>query len=80
VGIICPQAGGHLAAAANEPVGAAEDHARTKCARGDVERRCRDAGIIFQPMIFESTGGVSAEAERVLKSLNKAVAANSDTS
>ena len=31
-------------------------------------------------MIFEPTGGVCAEAERVLKCLNKAVAANSDTS
>ena len=80
VGIICQQAGGHLTAAANEPVGAADDYARTQCAREDVERRCRDAGITFHSMIFESTGGVSAEAERVLKSLNKAVAANSDTS
>ena len=29
-------------------------------------------------MIFGSTAGVSAEAERVIKCLNKAVAANSD--
>ena len=35
---------------------------------------------MFQPMIFESTGGVSAEAVRVLKCLNKAVAGNSDSS
>ena len=35
---------------------------------------------MFQPMIFESTGGVSVEAERVLKCLNKAVAGNSDSS
>jgi len=31
-------------------------------------------------MIFESLGGVSGEAERVIKSLNKAVAENTDTS
>jgi len=31
-------------------------------------------------MIFESFGGVSVEAERVIKSLNQAVAANTDTS
>ena len=30
-------------------------------------------------MIFESLGGVSAEAERVIKCLNKAVADNTDT-
>ena len=35
---------------------------------------------MFQPLIFESTGGVSAEAEKVLKCLNKAVAGNSDSS
>ena len=31
-------------------------------------------------LIFESLGGVSGEAERVIKSLNKAVAENTDTS
>ena len=56
VGIVCPQAATHLAAAA-EPLGAAEGYVRTKCERGDVERRCRDAGVVFQPLIFESTGG-----------------------
>ena len=37
-------------------------------------------GLTFQPMIFESSGGVSAEAERVIKCLNKAVAVNTDIS
>ena len=36
--------------------------------------------MIFQPLIFESFGGVSVEAHRVLKCLNKAVAVNSDVS
>ena len=35
---------------------------------------------MFQPMIFESMGGVSAEAEGVIKCLNKAVAGNTDAS
>ena len=61
-------------------MGAAEEYVKTKCARGEIERRCRDVGVVFQPMIFESTGGVSAEAERVVKCLNKAVAGNSDAS
>ena len=36
-------------------------------------------GIIFQPILFESLGGVMAEAERVLKCLSKAVVDNTDT-
>ena len=80
VGVVCPQAAGNLGVASSQVLGAAEEYARSKCARGEIERRCQDAGVVFQPMIFESFGGVSAEAERVLKSLNKAVAVNSDAS
>ena len=43
-------------------------------------RECAEANVVFQPMIFESLGGVSSEADKVLKSLNKAVAVNSDSS
>jgi hypothetical protein len=80
IGIVCPQAACHLGVAAGERLGAAEKYVRTKCARADMERRCREAGVVFQPMIFESFGGVSVEADRVLKCLNKAVASNTDTS
>ena len=34
---------------------------------------------MFQPLIFESLGGVGMEAERVVKSLNQAVAAATDS-
>ncbi len=78
--IICPQAASHLGDTAARPLGAAEEYVKTKCARGDVERRCRAVGVTFQPIIFESTGGISVEGERVLKCLNKAVAVNSDAS
>ena len=57
VGIVCPQAAGHLGNAAAESLGAAEAYVKTKCTRGETERRCRDAGVVFQPLIFESTGG-----------------------
>ena len=70
----------HLGSTARESLGAAEEYVKTKCSRGDIERQCQEIGVVFQPMIFESTGGVSAEAERVVKCLNKAVAVNSDTS
>ena len=80
VGIVCPQAPSHLASAVVEALGAAEDYVRTKCGRQNTEERCRNAGVVFQPMIFESLGGVSKEAELVIKSINKAVAENTDTS
>ena len=80
VGVVCPQAPSHLSSAVAEPLGAAEEYVRAKCGRNDTEERCRRAGVVFQPMIFESLGGVSAEAVRVIKSLNKAVAENTDTS
>ena len=80
VGIVCPQAPSHLASAVVEALGAAEDYVRTKCGRRNTEERCRNAGVVFQPMNFESLGGVSKEAELVIKSINKAVAENTDTS
>ena len=45
IGIVCPQAAGHLATAAQERLGAAEEYVRTKCARADTERRCQEAGV-----------------------------------
>ena len=77
--IVCPQAMSHLEAAAREPLGAAEEYVRTKCSRGDIEQRCRDAGVVFQPLIFESFGGVSEEAMGVLRCINKAVADINDS-
>ena len=32
--IVCPQVAGHLAVAAREALGAAEDYVKSKCARG----------------------------------------------
>ena len=64
IGIICPQAACHSDAASREALGAAEEYVTTKCARGDVERRCREAGIVFQPLIFESLGGGGFEGGR----------------
>ena len=79
IGIICLQAAGHLAAAGAEALGAAEEYARSKCSREQVERRCEEVGIVLQPMIFESLGSVSSEANRVIKCLNQAVAENTDS-
>ena len=54
VGVVCPQAAVHRSSGARESLGAAEDYVRQKCSRADMEVRCRNAGVVFQPMIFES--------------------------
>ena len=78
IGIICPQAACHLDNAAQEKVGAAEGYARTECAQANVTLPCRVMGWCF--IVFcESLGGVSLEADRVIKSMNRAVAANTDS-
>ena len=76
VGIVCPQAPGHLRDAAAGELGAAEQYCRVKCGRERTEERCRERGVEFQPLIFESTGGVACEAEVVLKCINRMVAQN----
>ena len=54
--IVCPQAAVHLENA-QVGLGAAEAYARTKCDRAQMAERCCVAGVVFQPMIFESLGG-----------------------
>ena len=78
IGVVCPQAGVHIAAA-QERLGAAEAYVVTKCGRANTEERCRQAGVVFQPMIFESLGGVSVEAKGVIKSLKRMFAVNQST-
>ena len=53
-----------------------DDDVETKWSRGGMERHRGDARVVFQPIIFESTGGVPAEADWTSKCLNKAVAGN----
>ena len=54
VGIVCPQAASHLDDAAREVLGAAEEYVKTKCQRGDMERRCREIGVVFQPEMADT--------------------------
>ena len=79
VGVVSAHAMMHREHAMEERLGAAEAYARRKCGREEVERRCRENGVVFQPMIFESAGGVSNEAEQVIRCLNRAVAEQTDT-
>ena len=60
-------------------IGAAESYVRAKFGRRETERMCHEAGVVFQLMIFESLGGFSVEADRVIKCLNKPVASTTDS-
>ena len=41
--------------------------------------KCDEAGFAYQPLVFESLGGVAREAEKELKSINRQVAVNTNT-
>ena len=79
IGIVCPQAHSHIGAGAGKVLGAASEYVNTKCKHQDTEKKCEEAGIEYQPMIFESFGGIESEAEEVLKSLSRLVADNTRT-
>ena len=74
VGIICPQAPDHINNTREEVVGAAEAYARRKRGHQATEDKCRERGILFQPLIFESTESVSKEVEDTVKVICIAVA------
>ena len=79
IGIVCPQAPSHRSEAVKEMLGAAESYTRAKAAYEDTEAKCDEAGFEYQPIVFESFGGMAREAERVLKSINRQVAVNANT-
>ena len=79
IGIVCPQAPSHRSEAVKEMLGAAESYTRAKAAYEDTEAKCDEAGFEYQPIVFESFGGMAREAERVLKSINRQVAVNTNT-
>ena len=79
VGLVCPQANGHALEAANEVLGAAESYCKFECQDGDTDKKCKYQGIVYQAIIFENTGEVASEAVKVIKSINRAVAENTNT-
>ena len=79
IGIVCPQALSHRNEAAKELLGAAESYTRAKASHEDTEASCLEAGFAYQPLVFESFGGMAREAEKVLKSITKQVANNTNT-
>jgi hypothetical protein len=79
VGFVNPQAASHIHNAASESLGAAKAYTQHKRERNDTDRLCMEAGVDYQPMVWESFGGCSKEAREVVKSLNRLVAVNTNT-
>ena len=79
VGIVCPHAQSHIRSAAEEVLGAAEKYCKQKCEKDGTERKCSEMGIVYQPLIFESPGGIASEAEKVISCIHRVVAEQTET-
>ena len=76
---MCPQAPAHRDEAAKEVLGATEAYTSAKASHNQTDAKCEEAGFENQPLVFESTGGMAREAERVLKCIDRHVAVNINT-
>ncbi|CAE8587669.1 unnamed protein product [Polarella glacialis] len=72
--ITAPQRNAIIDLAAREGLAAAQAHFRTKRGFLGTEAACALAGVVFQPMVVETSGAWSAEALFVFRQLAKAVA------
>ena len=80
IGFVNPQASGHLIrAAGGEATVTADDYSDKKRAHNDTDKKCEDVGIDYQPIVIQTTGGMSKEALSTLESLNRLVANNTQT-
>ena len=57
---------------AHEPLAAANAYSQSKRNYKNTALECESQGVLFQPMVLETTGAWSVEALAVLKSLAKA--------
>ena len=55
---------------------AAGKYAQHKRRRNDTERHCREAGLQYRPVIHESQGGTSKQADVAIRAIAGAVAVN----
>ena len=75
--ITAPQRPEIVASAAREDLAAATAYSQTKRAHANTEAECEAAGLIFIPMVAETTGAWSVEAMVELKKIAKAAALRS---
>ena len=79
VGVVNPQAACHLNEAAESVLGSATAYTQKKREDNDTDRLCDEVGIDYQPIVWESFGGLCVEGQQVLKSINRLVAGNTNT-
>ena len=79
VGVINPQAACHLSEAAESVLGSATAYTQKKRDENDTDRLCDEVGIDYQPIVWESFGGLCEEGQQALKSINRLVADNTNT-
>ena len=79
LGFVCPQATSHVVRAGEESLRTATDYTERKRVHGGTDRRCEEAQIDYQPCVFETFGGGTEEAVRMIESLNKLVAVKTHT-
>ena len=79
VGIINAQGPNHVSASATGTLKAAEAYTTRKRNHNNTDQLCREMGIDYQPLVWESFGGIAQEGRETLKSINRLVALNTNT-
>ena len=59
---------------------AAKNYAQRKRSDRNTQQRCNDRNLGFEPIVFESTGGLEPEGAKVLESICKYIAARTERS
>ena len=66
--------------AATKSAAAAVDYSSHKREYHSTDRLCEEAGIDYQPIVFESLGAMTDNANQILRALNRRVAETTSTS
>ena len=77
--VVNPQGARYRDQAAQEGLAAAEVYTRQKREHQGTDRKCMEVNVDFQPVVWESFGGVGSEGRELLKSLYRLVALNTNT-
>ena len=78
-GFVKPQAACDFTQAGQTQLSAAIAYTATKRSHNQADIACEGQGIDYQPVVFETTGGVAKEGRDTLNSINRLVAHNTDT-
>ena len=70
---------GHLDNTTRSGLAAAEVYRDEQLQHLNTAELCRDRGIIYEPLVFTTQGGVEGHAEAIISRISAAVAANEDS-